>query len=160
MNRTLRMGLILGGLLVSAAVVAAPIAERPPLNKVGKEVARNSPLQKIPDAGAVSLPAYPGSFFERLVPDGHPPKGAYVSLVLVSNDPPAKVRAWYAKHLKGMKWFKDMKVFAKPDFDGSFASLFKMPHVSIHATTPAKLNPGLYALPNVKTEIMLGYFAK
>lgn len=163
MNHFPRVAVLTALLIACSSALAAPIAKRPPLNKLGKEVAKSAytSLQAIPDATAVPLPAYPGSYFERLVaPGDHPKKGSYVTLVLVSNDPPAKVRGWYTKHLQGMKYFSSMKVFAKKDFDGSFASLFKTPHVMIHPTTPEKLNPVLYVLPQVKTEITFGYFAR
>lgn len=161
MHKTVRWALLCGGLLVSAAVAAAPpIVKRPPLNKLGHELAKSMPLQDIPAADQVPLPAYPGALFERVEPNAHPNKGTLVSLVLVSNDPPAKVRTWYAKHLNGMKYFADMKAFAPVGFKDTFPALFTTRHVTIHATTPARLNPGLYALPHVKTEITLDYFAK
>lgn len=163
MNHFHRVAVLMTLLVACTAAWAAPIAKRPPLNKLGQQVADNAgtSLQSIPDASTVPLPAYPGSYFERLVAPGeHPRKGTYVTLVLISNDPPAKVRAWYSKHLKNMKYFSSMKVFAKKDFDGSFRSLFKMPYVMIHPTTTEKLNPNLYELPHVKTEITFGYFAK
>jgi hypothetical protein len=143
-------------LLMSASALAAPVARRPPLNHTGKDMVKYVPLQSIPDATAVSFPVYPDSYFERMEPSAPLKKGALVQLVLVSNDSPARVEAWYAKHLKGLTHYKADHKFAPAGEKNNFA----VEHVFLHAITPQKLNPTIYELPHVKTEIMLNYIAK
>lgn len=149
--------------LLTATAAAAPIALRAPLNADGKEMVKlmhSNPRQHIPSATTVPFPAYPGSYFYQIEPNDHPKKGTMVQLTLVSNDTPEQIRKWYIKRLKDMKYFRDMGVFAPRGFKGTFPSLLRTPHITIHATNPQKLRPTLYEFPQAKAAILLSYFAK
>jgi hypothetical protein len=150
------LGFLGAPLLLAASVsaAAAPYARPAPLApNVPPEVAANQ-AKMIPDAADVSLPAYPGSYFiSSMGPAKHP-----FAVVLASDDPPAKVQAWYAAHLKGMQYYPELHAFAPPgSAHGSGLDILDKPHVMIRPMKPGGLMMSLARLPNVKTRINVDF---
>lgn len=163
MNRTIPHISLLCMLLAGTAATAAPIARVPPLNSTGKEMVSEAHMdlsKRVPDAAGVPYPAYPGSYFLQATVGNDVPKGMLSEIVLVSTDPVGKVQAWYARHLNGMTYYKDMQAFAPPGFKDTLPALLRTPHVGLHATTAERVNSPFFDLPKVKTRIWIDYFQK
>jgi len=163
MNRTIACVFLAGLLLAGASAHAAPLAKVPPLNATGKEMVSQAGMdfsKQVPDAAQVPFPAYPGSYFLRATMPQSPTQKMLTEIVLVSNDPVDKVQAWYAKHLKNMRYYKDIQAFAPPGFKDTFPALLRTPHVGLHAVTAKTVNATFFDLPAAKTKIWIDYFAK
>lgn len=152
-------GLMLIGLLAPAAgVTAAPIAKVPPLSRFGQADLKDF-AKRVPDAAAVPYPVYPGSYYVLKEWYEMPHPGMEV-VTLASDDPPAKVRAWYAARFKVVEHMQDRYAYARSGHPKSYWDLIAGPCVQIWSLTPddAVLMP--FDLPKVKTKVMFAFIRK
>lgn len=104
-------------MLACARAWAAPIAPHPPFSKLALKVQAAQPGKKVkscPEASAVGIPAYPGSFcvaYTEIASNGHKDLPL---VILVSKADPTTVRHWYAKHLSGWQYDPQLHQFVRP----------------------------------------------
>lgn len=148
---------LLGVALAAGKAAAAPIAKVAPLVPGVPAALAAQRAKMVPDAADVPLPAYPNSYF---ISSMSQPGGGLLAVVLVSNDPPSKVRAWYAAHLKSMQYFPKYKSFGPPGYDkGTIAQMMRKLHVSIRPQKPEGMLIHFAHLPDVKTRIELDFMS-
>lgn len=149
---------LLFSMLISLTATAAPLGKVPPLSPVGQAMIKD-PAKQVPGAGAVPYPAYPGSYYLFKEWYKAPAPGMEV-LTLASEDPPAKVRAWYAKRFKVVRHMQDRYGYAKQGQPKSFWSLIAGPSVQVWPLSPNDAEMMEFDLPKVKTKIMLSFKRK
>lgn len=145
-------------LLMSLTAVAAPLVKVPPLSPIGQANIKD-PAKQVPPASAVPYPAYPGSYYLFKEWYKAPAPGMEV-LTLASEDPPAKVRAWYAKRFKVVRHMQARYAYAKKGHPKSFWGLAAGPCVQIWPLSPDDAEMMQFDLPKVKTKIMLSFKRK
>lgn len=150
------------GIAISSTALAEPVKPIPPLSYIGKQIFAAQPSDKknpCPEGASVALPVYPDSYCVTYITSvsTNDYNEYYPTLLLISKAPEAKVRAWYAEHLKAWKYNADLQHYTKPDW-----KVYKMmaePEVLIQNATDDKV--ALYTLrydfTGMKTLISLRY---
>lgn len=146
-------------------VAAGGFAKWAPLTKDGKQMVAaegaKAPVNHVPSAAAVGVPAYPGALIVQTNPAHFDPQGKpgmYPTVTLVSNDPPASVQKFYAAGLgKAWHYRSDMHTFVKGKF--SMRTLFTQPHVAITSLdkTSLAMVTAFFKVPHAKTKIEIAY---
>lgn len=155
MSKSLIAGCLASVVLATGPALANPIAKIPPMAPDVPKALIEQQAKMVPDAADVPLPAYPNSYFISSMGRAGIDLSA---VVLVSNDPPEKVKAWYAAHLPNMQYFPKEHAFGPPGFDkGTFADMLSRPHVTIRPQKPEGMLIHLANLPDVKTKIYIDF---
>lgn len=155
MSKSLIAACLASIVLATGPAFADPVATVPPMAPNIPKALIAQQAKMVPDAADVPLPAYPNSYFISSMGKAGVDLSA---VVLVSNDPPEKVKAWYAAHLPNMKYFPKWHAFGSPDLDkGTFADMLSRPHVTIRPQKPEGMLIHFAHLPDVKTKIFIDF---
>lgn len=146
-------------------VAAGGFARWAPLTKDGKQMVAaegaKAPVNHVPSAAAVGVPAYPGALIVQTNPahfDKQGKPGMYPTVTLVSNDSPSAVQKFYAARLnKTWHYHSDMHTFVKGKF--SMRGMFTEPHVAVTSLNKSGLAmvTAFFKVPHAKTKIEIAY---
>jgi len=149
-----------------APAQAAPVAPYGKMNAEGIQLTKKAGLTQkdlfsaIPDKKTVGLPIYPGAIFASSLEPGT--EGGLPTLNLVSNDPPAKVRQWYADKMKDWIYNAEFNIF----YDGTGKLTIQrllqggMQTIGILEETGQTVDLLYLDVPNVKSRIQIVYRPK